>query len=115
MRRPDVMTILRFLLAAFFVFGGIVNIIAPGTIQDDYLRWGYPDWFHYLTGALELTAAALLISRYRLFGAILGACVMTGAVSTVIYNGEYSHAIAPFITLCVSLLVAASNRTARFV
>jgi hypothetical protein len=40
-------------LAAFFVVGSLSNIFAPGSIYEEYLRWGYPRWFHFVTGSLE--------------------------------------------------------------
>jgi trimethylamine:corrinoid methyltransferase-like protein len=60
-------------LAAFFVVGSLTNIFAPGSIYEEYLRWGYPHWFHFVTGSLELTTAVLLVrARTRLWGAALG-------------------------------------------
>jgi hypothetical protein len=54
-------------LAAFFVVGSLSNIFAPGSIYEEYLRWGYPHWFHFVTGSLELTTAVLLAqARTRL-------------------------------------------------
>ncbi len=52
--------VLPLALAAFFVVGSLSNIIAPGSIYQEYLKWGYPHWFHFVTGSLELTAAILL-------------------------------------------------------
>lgn len=99
-------SILRWLLAAFFVFGGFGNIFASGVILADYARWGYPDWFHYVTGLLELSVAALLIVwPRRLYGSILGSLVMLAAAGTVILHGEYSHAIAPLVVFGFCLLV----------
>ncbi len=63
--------------AAFFVVGSLSNIFAPGSIYQEYLRWGYPPWFHFVTGSLELTAAVLLAqARTRLWGSALGCTVM---------------------------------------
>ena len=44
-------------LAAFFVVGSLSNIFAPGSIYEEYLRWGYPHWFHFVTGSLEIGRA----------------------------------------------------------
>ncbi|WP_456821924.1 DoxX family protein [Bradyrhizobium sp. USDA 4502] len=93
------------LLAAFFVVGGFGNIFASADIKADYRSWGYPDWFHYLTGLLELTTASLLsVRRTRLWGAALGSAVMTAAGATVLFHGEYAHAIAPLAVLCALVL-----------
>lgn len=108
MRRINWPSVLRWVLAAFFVIGGLGNIFASETILADYQRWGYPVWFHYLTGLLELAVAALLIFRPRhLYGAILGAVIMLAAAGTVILHSEYSHAIAPLVVFSFSVLVAA--------
>jgi DoxX-like family len=74
-------------LAAFFVVGSLSNIFAPGSIYEEYLRWGYPHWFHFVTGSLELTTAVLLTqARTRLWGSALGGAVMLAALATVIRN-----------------------------
>jgi hypothetical protein len=60
-------------LAAFFVVGSLSNIFAPPSIYEEYLRWGYPRWFHFVTGSLELTTAVLLVrAQTRLWGSALG-------------------------------------------
>ena len=98
---------LAWLLAAFFVVGGLGNIFASEAIRADYLRWGYPDWFHYVTGAVELSAAALIARRpTRPWGAALASLVMASAAGTVLLHGELTHAIVPLVTLAVALTVA---------
>jgi DoxX-like family len=53
-------SILSWALAAFFVLGGVINVLALGSTTAEYRRWGYPDWFHFATGALEFATATLL-------------------------------------------------------
>lgn len=92
--------LLSWLLAIFFVVGGLANLFASDQVRQDYQAWGYPAWFHYVTGVLELTTAALLaFPRTRLVGSTLGAFVMTAAAATVLVNAEYAHALAPLIVL----------------
>ncbi|UOA30250.1 MULTISPECIES: DoxX family protein [Rhodobacterales] len=99
-------SVLALLLAAFFIVGGLGNIFASETIRADYLRWGYPSWFHYITGVLEIAAAALIAMRSaRLWGATLACLVMAGAAGTVLLHGEFTHAIAPLMVLAVALTV----------
>lgn len=93
-------------LAAFFVVGSLSNILAPGSIYEEYLRWGYPHWFHFVTGLLELTAAVLLAQpRTRLWGSALGCAVMLAALATVTLHGEYGHGVAPLIVAILSIVV----------
>lgn len=98
--------VLPLALAAFFVVGSLSNIFAPGSIYQEYLKWGYPRWFHFVTGTLELTTAILLFrAQSRLLGAALGCTVMFAAVATVIIHGEYGHAVPPLVAAILSLLV----------
>jgi hypothetical protein len=93
-------------LAAFFVVGSLTNIFAPGSIYEEYLRWGYPHWFHFVTGSLELTTAVLLVrARTRLWGAALGCAVMLAALATVTRHGEYGHGVAPLVVATLSIVV----------
>jgi hypothetical protein len=98
--------VLPLALAAFFVVGSLSNIFAPGSIYGEYLKWGYPRWFHFVTGSLELTAAILLFrAPSRLLGSALGCTVMLAALATVIIHGEYGHAVPPLVVATLSLLV----------
>ena len=98
--------VLALALAAFFVVGSLSNIFAPGSIYEEYLRWGYPHWFHFVTGALELTTAILLAqARTRLWGSALGCAVMLAALATVSLHGEYGHGVLPLIVATLSIVV----------
>lgn len=101
----DIGTILVWIAAAFFLFGGLSNLIGPPGIRASYRRWGYPSWFRFVTAALEfMVAAMLLMPDYRVAGAILGTAIMLAATATLLRNREYGHAIAPPIVI---LLIAA--------
>src|SRR5271156_5530311 len=98
--------ILALALAAFFVVGSLSNIFAPPSIYEEYLRWGYPRWFHFVTGSLELTTAVLLArAQTRLWGSALGCTVMLAALATVTLHGEYGHGVAPLVVAALSILV----------
>ena len=97
---------LPLVLAAFFVVGSLSNIFAPQSIIEEYLKWGYPHWFHFMTGSLELTTAVLLArARTRLWGSALGCLVMLAALATVTLHGEYGHGAAPLVAATLSILV----------
>ena len=98
--------VLPLALAAFFVVGSLSNIFAPASIYEEYLRWGYPYWFHFVTGSLELTTAILLArARTRLLGAALGFTVMSAALATVLLQGEYGHGVPPLVVATLSTVV----------
>lgn len=82
-----------------------MNIFASDTILADYERWGYPGWFHYLTGCLEWSTAVLIaVPTARLLGSLLGCALMVSAAGTVLLHGENAHALAPLIVLTLVVL-----------
>ncbi|MFD2439942.1 DoxX family protein [Paracoccus kondratievae] len=84
------------------------NLFLSAENEAAYARWGYPGWFHYLTAALELSAALLILySPSRIYGAALGACVMAAAALTTLGHGEYAHGVAPLVVLAVALILLA--------
>jgi hypothetical protein len=87
--------ILAWALAAFFILGGVINVLALGSTAAEYRRWGYPDWFHFVTGALEFATAVLLA-----FAAT------RAAVATVTVHGEYVRATPPMVVLLLLAVVA---------
>ena len=98
--------VLPFALAAFFVVGSLSNIVGPRSIIDEYLKWGYPHGFHFVTGSLELMTAVLLArARTRLWGSALGCTVMLAALATVTLHGEYGHGVAPLVVAALSIVV----------
>ena len=93
-------------LAAFFVAGSLSNILAPPSIYAEYLQGGYPRWFHFVTGSLELTTAVLLArARTRLWGSALGCAVMLAALATVTLHGDYGRGAAPLVAAALSIVV----------
>ncbi|WP_104494225.1 DoxX family protein [Paracoccus denitrificans] len=99
---------LGLLLAAFYLFGAWGNLFLSPENEAAYARWGYPGWFHYVTAALELLAAILLLrAPTRPYGEGLGACIMTAAALTTLTHAEYDHSIAPLVVLSVAVIVLA--------
>jgi hypothetical protein len=91
--------ILAWAPAAFFILGSVINVLALGSTAAEYRRWGYPDWFHFVTGALAFAAT-------RQLGAGLGGAVMLAAVATVTVHGEYVRATPPIVVLLLLAVVA---------
>lgn len=66
--------------------------------------YGYPLWFRWVTGVLELVAAVLiLIPRVRFWGGLLTACIMIGAAITNVRAG-----LVDFLPVNVIIFVAAA-------
>jgi uncharacterized membrane protein YphA (DoxX/SURF4 family) len=86
-------------LAAMFLFAGSSKLIgAPAMVAlFDAIGWG--QWFRYVTGAIETSAAvALLIPSAAVFGAMLLIPTMIGAIATNLFLGQ---SVAPPLVLLV--------------
>ncbi|WP_049399690.1 MULTISPECIES: DoxX family protein [Stenotrophomonas] len=87
-------------LSIFFVVGAIGNWLGPANLRAEYARWGYPNWFHRVTAALEfLIAIFLVFVSTRLGGCALGGVVMLAAIGTLLRHAEYKHALLPTAVL----------------
>jgi DoxX-like family len=101
--------ILTWTLAAFFLSGFVVNTFAVKVVGPEYRGWGYPDWFHFVSGGLDLAVSLLLLSPVTArWGVVLGCGIMVVAIATVIRFREYRRALPPF-TVLVLLVIAGSS------
>jgi uncharacterized membrane protein YphA (DoxX/SURF4 family) len=91
---------LRGLVALAFLISGGMKLIGNPIIHGRFELWGYPDWFCYLVGVIEiLGAAGLLMTRLtQLTTAILGV-TMVGALVTHFTHSEANEAAPAFILL----------------
>lgn len=88
----SIVNVVAWLLALAFTGASIGNAAGGAAIQAQFQRWGYPAWWNFVTAALELLDAALIVfPETRIFGFALGAVVMIAATATVIWRREYKH------------------------
>jgi uncharacterized membrane protein YphA (DoxX/SURF4 family) len=96
-----VANVLAWLLAVAFAGAGVVNAIGGANAQAQFVRWGYPAWWNFVTAALEILGAALILfPQTRLWGVALVAVVMIAAMATVTRRREYGH-LPPVLGLTV--------------
>lgn len=100
-------TISTWLAIAAFVVAGANNSLGKEATKEDYVRWGYPAWWCYVTGLLEFVTAALIaVPTTRVAGLILGTAIILVAIATVVRRREFSH--LPPLGVFVALLAAAA-------
>lgn len=88
--------IVSIILALVFLASGFTKLAGMEMHVQGFDRWGYPIWFMYVTGLLEVLGAGLLIvPAVRFFGGLLLGCVMVGAIGTHLMHGEITMAGAP--------------------
>lgn len=97
---------LQVLLAAYFVYSGVL------LLGDDFVgkfdKIGFGQWLRYVTGVLEIAGAlGLLVPRLCGLAASGLVGVMTGAVATELFIlGDTGGAVLPAILLALAAVVA---------
>lgn len=88
------------LLALFFLSAGFSKLVQPEIQMENFVRWGYPPWFVYFTGVIEVAGAGLLlVRRSRLFGVMMLGVTMVGAALTHFQAGEMAAVPVPLVLL----------------
>jgi uncharacterized membrane protein YphA (DoxX/SURF4 family) len=104
---------LQVLTAAAFLMAGFAKLSGQPAMVQTFEKIGAGQWFRYVTGAIEVASAVLLlIPRFTPVGAALLVCTMVGAAIThvVILGGSP----APAIVLGVLAGVVLWGRADRF-
>ena len=96
-------------LAAMFLFSGVSKLAGAPTMVNMFAAIGLGQWFRYVTGAIEISAAvALLIPSAAPFGAILLVPTMAGAAAANLFLGQ--SPVVPLVLLLVDAAVAWTRR-----
>ena len=99
------------LLAVVFVGSGGAKLAGSEMLVQSFERWGYPSWFMYLVGVIELSGAVvLLVPRLAGYAAVLLGATMVGAVVTHLLNAEWVEWIPASILLVLLVLVGYARR-----
>ena len=76
-------------LAAMFLFAGGSKLMGASAMVAMFNAVGWGQWFRYVTGAIEMSAAILLlIPSAAVFGAVLLVPTMIGAIATNLFLGQ---------------------------
>jgi putative oxidoreductase len=104
--RTTITWVLSILLAIAFLVASFVKITAQPVMVQGFTAFGFPVWFLYVTGFIELAGAILvLLPLFAGIGAALLSCVMVGAIFTHLTHGQAAQAVVPLILLALALTV----------
>jgi len=89
-RNPAFVWVGSILLGLIFLASGGMKLIGPQLSPElgaqaagQFAKWGYPEWFLYFVGAVEVVAAlSLLVPRIAWLGAGALVVLMAGAIWT---------------------------------
>ena len=102
--------VLQILAAGMFLFAGSLKLAGAAPMVALYNAIGIGQWFRYVTGAIEVASAALLlIPGLAAFGAVLLVCTMIGAVLTHLTIVHTSPAI-PLVLLIAGVVILWGRR-----
>ena len=97
------MKILSIVLSLIFIASGGAKLAGLAFEIAAFERWGYPLWFMYFTGAIEVAGAIGL--QVRRLSALTGGCLalmMVGAVATHVINAEWGMMVVASIILALA-------------
>lgn len=98
--------VVTYVLALIFLLSGSAKLAGLEFELRAFESWGYPLWFMYLTGALEVAGGiAVLVPRISALVSACLAALMIGAVGTHLVNFEW-----PMLVLATLILLAAAWR-----
>ena len=102
--------VVRGLLALAFAGAGGAKLYGVPMLVEEFQHIGAGQGFRYLTGALELLGAILiLVPSLAAFGALLLICIMVGATLTHLFLIGGS-AVPALVLLALSAIVAYAKR-----
>lgn len=106
-----VLWVFALFLAWVFVRQGWSKFDDTSGWAQAFRAWHFPVWFRILIGAMETTAALLLLTPRTAFaGAMLILIVMVGAVGTHLYWGQARYVTSEVLPLFLSAMVALGRR-----
>jgi putative oxidoreductase len=106
--------LLSVLVTLAFMIAAVPKMLGTQVWVMKFVRWGYPNWFPFAIGSLELLGGILLlIPRLAKYGASLLGVVMVGAAYTHLANKEGLQVLRPVIVLMVLGIIVWLKRPER--
>ncbi len=94
--------VLQIAAAAMFFLAGFSKLAGAAPMVEAFAKIGIGQWFRYVTGAIEVVSAAmLLVPSLAVFGAALLVATMIGAIVTHLFIIGGNPAI-PVVLLLVT-------------
>ena len=103
--------VISLFLVYVFVSQGVAKFDDGSGWSKAFRLWHYPDWFRVLIGVIEVTAAALLLTRrFATIGAAMIVVVMLGGMATHVWTGRPKQVTSEVMPLVLATIVAVARR-----
>ncbi len=94
-----------------FIMAGGAKLMGQHSQVEHFAQWGYPLWFVYLTGLIEVSGGiCLLIPKAQFYGVVVLSVTMVGAALTHLRAGEMGAFPVPVVLLCLLVGLAWTMR-----
>ena len=96
--------VLSIVLALAFVGAGSAKLLSAPMMVAEFALFGYPQWFLYVVGTLEvLSAIFFLIPRLRPVATAIVLCIMVGAIFSHVTHEQFGMAMGPLVLLVLTV------------
>lgn len=104
--------ILQVVLALVFAASGLMKLIGAQMQVANFERYGYPQWFRLVTGAIEALGAIGMVAGlfeedFAIAAAVLLGVTMVGAAYTDLRRSPPPVVVAPLVLLALNVAVIA--------
>ena len=98
-------------LGVMFIMAGGAKLMGQHSQVEHFAQWGYPIWFLYLIGTIEVGGGiCLFIPKAQFYGIVVLSITMVGAALTHLRAGEMSAFPVPVVLLCLLVMLAWTMR-----
>ncbi|MEX0828805.1 MAG: DoxX family protein [Nitrospirales bacterium] len=99
------------LLGGMFIMAGGAKLMGNPSQVEHFSQWGYPLWFLYLTGVIEVVGGiCLFIPKAQFYGIVVLSITMVGAALTHLRAHEMNAFPVPLILLALLVTLAWTMR-----
>ena len=104
-------TALWVILGVMFIIAGGAKLVGEHSQVEHFAQWGYPTWFLYVTGLIEVAGGiCLFIPKTQFYGIVVLSLTMVGAALTHLRAHEMSAFPVPLLILGLLVTLAWTMR-----
>ncbi len=98
-------------LGGMFIMAGGAKLMGEHSQVEHFEQWGYPIWFLYVTGLIEVGGGlCLFIPKARFYGVVVLSVTMVGAALTHLRAHEMSAFPVPLVLLVLLIMLGWTMR-----